>query len=137
MQEIVPHEAVVPACWQAPSPLQAPVLPHGGLGAQPLGAGVLIGRLAQLPALPATLHAWQSGQALVLQQTPSTQVFPVRQSVVLVQVWPRRRLLPHRLVTLSQMLLGMGRQSVSLVQAARHAVVPLQTYGSQEMDDAA
>jgi hypothetical protein len=30
-----------------------------------------------------------------------------------------------------------GRQSPSLVQAALHALVPLQTYGAQAIDDAA
>jgi hypothetical protein len=130
VQDAVPHETVVPACRQAPRPLQAPVLPHGGLGAQSAwGSGELVGTLVQLPALPAMLHALQIGQLVVLQQTPSTHVLPVRQSFVLVQAWPRRFLLPHRLVTGSQMLLPLllGRQSASEVQAALQAVEPLQT----------
>jgi hypothetical protein len=135
LQVAVPHDTPVPACWQPPRPLQVPVLPQGGFGAQPVGAGVLIGRLAQFPALPVTLQAWQSGQLLVLQQTPSTQVLPVRQSLVLLQAWPSRFLLPHRLVARSQML--PGRQSLSPAQAALHAVVPLQMYGAQGIDDGA
>jgi hypothetical protein len=35
--------------------------------------------LAQVPALPVTLHAWQVGQLAVPQQTPSTQ-FPLPHS---------------------------------------------------------
>jgi hypothetical protein len=136
VQATVPHETVVPACWQAPRPLHDPVLPQGGVGAHnECGSGELIGTLAQLPALPATLHALQSGQLVVLQQTPSTQVLPVRQSFVLVQAWPRRFLLPQRLVTVSQML--PGRQSPSTAQAALQAVEPLQTYGAQAIEDAA
>jgi hypothetical protein len=136
VQAAVPHETVVPACWQAPRPLQDPVLPQGGVGAHSeCGSGELMGTLAQLPALPAMLHALQSGQLVVLQQTPSTQVFPVRQSFVLLQAWPRRALLPQRLVMGSQML--PGRQSASAVQAALQAVVPLQTKGLQAIDDAA
>jgi hypothetical protein len=130
VHDAVPHETVVPACRQAPRPLQAPVLPHGGFAAQSAwGSGELVGTLVQVPALPAMLHALQSGQLVVLQQTPSTQVFPVRQSLVLVQACPRRFLLPQRLVTASQMLLPvlLGRQSASDVHAALQAVEPLQT----------
>jgi hypothetical protein len=126
LQEAVPHETPVPACWQAPAPLHAPVLPQGGFAAQrPCGSLTPSATLVQLPALPATLQAWQVPQALALQQTPSTQLAPVRQSVVAEQDWPRRRLLPHRLVWGSQMF--PVRQSASLVQAALQAVVPLQT----------
>jgi hypothetical protein len=133
VQPEVPHETVVPACWQAPRPLHDPVLPQGGVGAHSeCGSGELIATLAQLPALPAMLQALQSGQLVVLQQTPSTQVLLVRQSLVLVHACPRRFLLPQRLVTLSQML--SPRQSASIEQAALQAVLPLQTYGSQGMD---
>ena len=82
-QVAVPQATAVPPSWHLPAPSQAPVSPQGGLGTQRLcGSGVLAGTLAQLPALPVTLQAWQVGQALVLQQTPSTQVFPVRHSSV-------------------------------------------------------
>jgi hypothetical protein len=73
-QEAVPQETPVDACWQAPAPLQAPVLPQGGLAAHRLwGSATPSGTLVQLPALPETLHAWQVEQAVALQQTPSTQ----------------------------------------------------------------
>lgn len=52
----VPHDTDVAACVQAPAPLQTPVLPHGGLGAQPLSA-VFAGTFAHAPALAPTLHA--------------------------------------------------------------------------------
>jgi hypothetical protein len=63
-------------------------------------------------------------QTLALQQTPSTQLLPVRQSPVAVQPCPRRFLVPQRLVLGSQM--SGDRQSPSTVQAALQAVDPLQ-----------
>jgi hypothetical protein len=125
VQEAVPHETLVAPCWHAPAPLQLPVLPQGGPAVQrPCGSVVPSGTLVQLPALPATLQAWQVPQALALQQTPSTQVALVKQSVVDEQGCPRRCLFPHLFVAGSQMF--PGRQSASLVQAALQAVVPLQ-----------
>jgi hypothetical protein len=101
------------------------VLPQGGLAAhRACGSAVLAATLAQFPALPVTLQAWQVGQEPVLQQTPSTQLLPVRQSVVDAQGWPSRFLFPHRLVIGSQMV-GLW-QSASLAQAALQAVLPLQ-----------
>ena len=86
VQEAVPHATPVPPCWQWPAPSQAPVLPHGGAAAHPpCGSVVLAATLAQLPALPATLQAWQVGQDPVLQQTPSTQLLPVKHSAVEAQ----------------------------------------------------
>jgi hypothetical protein len=105
------------------------VLPQGGFGVQRFMVSVLpAGTLAQLPRLVATLHAWQRLHELVLQQTPSTQKLPVRQSVVAVHGWPSRFWLPQRLVFGSQM--AGDTQSRSRVQAARQAVLPLQTYGA-------
>jgi hypothetical protein len=102
------------------------VLPQGGLGEHsPCGSAASSGTLVQLPALPATLQAWHVGHAEALQHTPSTQLAPVRQSAVAVQDCPRRRLLPHRLVSGSQ--IAGARQSVSPVHAPLHAVLPLQT----------
>lgn len=122
--DTVPQATPVPATWQAPAPLHAPVFPHGGLGAhRPCGSAASSGTLVQLPALPWTLHAWQVGHAAALQHTPSTQLAPVRQSAVPVHDWPRRRLLPQKFVSGSQ--IAGARQSVSTVQAPRHAVVPL------------
>src|SRR5262245_11872443 len=91
-------------------------------------SAVPAGMLAQLPALPLTLHALQRPHALVLQQTPSTQKLPVRQSLLDAHAWPRRFLLPQRLVCGSQML--GARQSLSAVHAARQAVDPLHMYGA-------
>jgi len=108
--DCVPHETVVAASWQAPAPLHMPVLPQGGLAVHwPAGAAVPAGTLAQLPAAVPTLHDWQSPQELLLQQTPSTQKLPVRQSALPVHGWPSRCWLPQWLVFGSQML--GGRQS--------------------------
>ena len=86
VQDAVPQVTLVPASWQAPAPLHAPVLPQGGLAAHaPWGSRALSGTLAQLPRLPVTLQDWQVGQAEALQQTLSTQLAPVRQSFVVVQ----------------------------------------------------
>ena len=104
------------------------MLPQGGFAAQRLVrlGGCRAATFAQLPALPPTLQAWQSAHALVPQQTPSTQKLP-GQAVGWSPAhgWPRRFLLPQRLVCGSQML--GGRQSASPVQAAWQAVAPLQT----------
>jgi hypothetical protein len=125
-QDAVPHETVVAASAQAPAPLQAPVLPHGGAGVQRFPGSVTpTGTLAQLPALVPTLHAWHSPHALVLQQTPLVQKLSVRHSLVAAQGWPRRFLLPQRLVFGSQML--GARQSASFRQVPRHAVAPSHT----------
>jgi hypothetical protein len=136
LHEAVPQATVVAASWQAPAPLQSPVLPQGGFAAQrPCGSAVPIATLAQLPRLPVTLHAWHVPHEAVLQQTPSTQLLPVRQSFELVHAWPRRFLLPQRFVVGSQMF--GDRQSVSAVHAALQAVVPLHMYGAHEIELAA
>jgi hypothetical protein len=71
------------------------------------------------------LQARQVPQDADAQQTLSTQVSPVRQSEVALQVWPCRFLVPHRFVFGSQM--SGERQSVSSVHAVLQLVVPLQT----------
>jgi len=102
------------------------VLPQGGFVAQrPCGSRLLAGTLAQLPALPARLQAWQVAQAVALQQTPSTQLLPVKQSLVVAHDCPSRFLFPQRLVIGSQ--ISLPAQSASLEQAALQAVLPLQT----------
>jgi hypothetical protein len=69
-----PHVTVAAACRQAPAPLHAPVLPHGGLAEHPpRGSAAPSGTGAQLPGVAPTLHAWQRPHDMVLQQTPSTQ----------------------------------------------------------------
>ena len=69
----LPHITLGGCCWQAPPPLQAPVLPQGGLAVhRPWGSVTLLATLAQVPGVPA-LQDWQVPQLAVLQQTPSTQ----------------------------------------------------------------
>jgi hypothetical protein len=131
-QEARPQLTSALACSQAPPPLQLPVLPQGGWGAQRVcGSASPEATSAQVPALPTMLQAWQVPQEDDPQHTPSTQASPVRQSVVEPQGWPRRFLSPQRLVLRSQML--GARQSASLVQAALQAalVVALQMNGVQ------
>jgi hypothetical protein len=125
---------VVGACWQPPVPLQAPVLPQGDellVGHSPCGSAAADGTFAHVPRLPETLHAWQVPQDFDPQQTPSTQVRPVRQSPVAEQVCPCRCNVPHRLVFGSQMF--GDRQFVSTVHVELQLVVPLQTYGAHEV----
>ena len=74
------------------------------------------------------MHAWQVPHDFEPQQTPSTQVRPVRQLLVAVQVWPCRDRFPHRFVFGSQMF--GDRQFASTVQVELQLVVPLQTYGA-------
>jgi hypothetical protein len=70
-----PQTSVAAPCWQPPPPLQAPVLPHGGLAAHwPGGAVTPAPMLAHIPGLPARLHARHVPQLAALQQTPSTQL---------------------------------------------------------------
>jgi hypothetical protein len=77
LQAALPHWTDVAACWQAPDPLQAPVLPQVVLIGQRLwGSAALAATLAQVP-FPLALHAWQVGQLALLQQTPSTQWPPL------------------------------------------------------------
>jgi hypothetical protein len=82
-----PHDFDAGCCWQAPAPLQKPVLPQTPLAAQPpCGSAVLAPTLAHVPA-PLRLHAWQSEQEPVLQQAPSMQ-FPLAHSFGPPQVAP-------------------------------------------------
>jgi hypothetical protein len=129
VHDAAPHATPTPACAHAPAPLHVPVLPHGGLAAQPpCGSGTPATTLVHDPADPATAHDWHSPHEAELQHTPSTHELPVRQSDVWVQLCPRRRLLPHRFVFGSQML--GSRQSASTVQAALHAETPLHRKGA-------
>jgi hypothetical protein len=75
VQEAAPQLIDVEAWVQAPAPLQVPVFPQVPLAEQRLwGSVMLTGTLAQEPALPETLQAWQVGQLATPQQTPSTQL---------------------------------------------------------------
>jgi hypothetical protein len=138
VHEGAPQLVPAPACSQAPAPLQLPVLPQGGLAAQrACGSASPEPTFEQVPALPTTLQAAQVPHTPLLQQTPSTQKLPVRQSPVAVHGCPRRFLSPHRLVLGSQML--GARQSVSAVHAALQAAidVALHRKGAQAIVDAA
>jgi hypothetical protein len=128
-QVAVPQETPVPPSWHLPAPSQAPVLPQGGLVAhRPCGSRLLDGTFAQLPGLLLRLQAWQVAQAVALQQTPSTQLLPVRQSLDSAQDCPRPCLVPQRPTFVSQIsIVGDWLQSLSAAQAALQAVVPLQT----------
>jgi hypothetical protein len=128
----LPQETPLVCSWQAPEPLQAPVLPHGSVAEvahRVCGSAVPDGTLAHVPGVPATLQAMQVAHDVDPQQTPSTQVRPDRQSAVAVQACPWRFLLPHRFVIGSQMV-GLT-QSASPLQAVLQLVVPLHTYGVQ------
>ncbi len=80
-----PHEVFVSACWQVPLPVQFPVFPQALLfdtGHLPCRSGCPDGMLAQTPALPGTLQDWQVPHDGDAQQTPSTQVSPLKQVLV-------------------------------------------------------
>lgn len=67
----VPHGTVEAVCWQAPPPLQAPVLPHGAdadVGHCPGGAAAPLAMFAHMPRLPRMLQAWHVGQLALPQQ---------------------------------------------------------------------
>ncbi len=69
-----PHDALTAGFWQAPAPLQAPVLPHGAAaGHCPAGAVMPTGMLVHVPALLDRLQDWHVPHAPALQQTPSVQ----------------------------------------------------------------
>jgi hypothetical protein len=79
---------LVPASWQEPPPLHAPVLPQVPFDGQPLcGSATLLGTLVQTPALPLMLQALQVGQLALPQQTPSTQK-PLVHSTAVRQATP-------------------------------------------------
>jgi len=72
-------EHVVPLgyFWQPPAPSHLPFAPHAAapLSMQtPLGSAEPAASGEQVPALPATLQAWQEPQVALPQQTPSTQL---------------------------------------------------------------
>jgi hypothetical protein len=118
VQDAAPHGTAVAACWQAPAPLQAPVLPQGGLaGHWPAGAVWPAARFAQLPA-PLMLQAWQRGQLALPQQTPSVQN-PLMHWLPAVQARPfglRAQLPPWQVFG--------ATQSASPMQVVRQAVGP-------------
>jgi hypothetical protein len=68
--EAVPQATLEPACSQAPPPLQLPVLPQGGFGAQlECGSWTPAPTLAQEPVA----QVWQRPHEEDAQHTPSTQ----------------------------------------------------------------
>jgi hypothetical protein len=124
-----PHETLFDTCWQPPLPLHAPVLPQGELievRHWPAGAALPDAMFVQVPALPVTLHDWQVPHAVDAQQTPSTQVRPLRQSDVALQVWPwwfRPQMLAVQWFPIVQ--------SPSPVQAVLQLPAALHAYGAQ------
>jgi hypothetical protein len=86
-----PQGVVADACWQPLCPLQAPVLPQGGLAAHwPAGAGVPAASGVHVPGVvPA--QVWQVPQLVLpfggLQQTPLMQK-PLMHWFAAVQAWP-------------------------------------------------
>lgn len=91
LQLAPPQETPLACIWQAPDPLQVPVLPHGAVvevAHRVCGSAMPDGTSAQVPGVPVTLQAMQVGHDVDPQQTPSTQLSPVRQSVVMVQACP-------------------------------------------------
>lgn len=128
-----PQGMPVSACWHVPLPVQFPVLPQGMLfetGHFPCNSGCPDGMLAQDPALPGTLHAWHIGHDAAEQQTPSTQLRPLKQSLVTVQLSPGPAKFPHLFVFGSQ--LCPGWHCASTVQVVLHPVVPLHENGAHE-----
>jgi hypothetical protein len=70
VQDAVPQATLALACSQAPAPLQLPVLPQGGLAAQPpCGSTLPEPTLAHVPVE----HVWHRPHDEDAQQTPSTQ----------------------------------------------------------------
>jgi hypothetical protein len=75
-QAAVAHDVPSAYLWQPPAPSHLPFVPQ--LGA-PLSVQTLFGSAApaasgaHVPALPATLQAWQDPHAALPQHTPSTQ----------------------------------------------------------------
>jgi hypothetical protein len=123
VQEAVPQSVSADAWVHLPAPSQAPVLPQAlpALGAQP-PCEVPGARLVHMPSLPATLHAWQRPQLDEPQQTPFTQVSPVKQLAVVVHRSPRAALSPHSPVARSQIVPGM--HCALLVHSPRQASGP-------------
>ena len=85
-QVVLPQATVVAPCVHAPAPSQTPLLPQGGFSGHPVSL-VPAGALAHDPWLPATLHAWQVGQAATPQQMPLVQKLEAH-SLVVVHVEP-------------------------------------------------
>lgn len=129
-----PHDVFVSACWQVPLPVQLPVFPQGMLsetGHLPWSSGPPEGMLAHVPALPGTLQAWQVLHDGDAQQMPSTQVRPVKQSLVTVQLFPCETKFPHLFVIGSQLVPGAHCEFI--VQVVLQSVVPLHENCPQEL----
>ena len=123
-QVAVPHDVAADAFRHAPAPSHVPTKPHGGLGTQrPCGSAASADTSLHVPSRPAMLQAWHVPQVAVAQQTPSTQVFPVRQSSTLAQASPRRCLSPHLFFWRSQ--IAGAAQSPSATHVVLQAA-PLQ-----------
>jgi hypothetical protein len=70
VHDAVPQDTLALACSQAPAPLQFPVLPQGGLAAQPpCGSTLPAPTSVHVPVA----HVWQRPHDDDAQHTPSTQ----------------------------------------------------------------
>jgi hypothetical protein len=81
-QDAPPQGTVVAACWQAPAPSQAPVLPQVAPAVQRACGSAA--PLPTLPHMPDPPQTWQVGQLATPQQKPSTQK-PVAHSCAAAQ----------------------------------------------------
>jgi hypothetical protein len=98
-QDLVDGACSHSPAWQNPVFPQVVVMAH-----RPCGSMSPFGTFLHVP-LPSTLQAWQVvPQLAVVQQTPSVQEWPVRQSPLDVQDAPRGFLLPHIPIMTSQIV---------------------------------
>jgi hypothetical protein len=120
----LPDLHTVPAAYlrQAPLPSHLPSRPQVdmfSIGQERVGSSAPAGTGEQVPARPATLHAWQLPQLAVSQQTPLVQK-PLAHSEAAVQVPPSGFTLPQAPLTLHRF---GAAQSATLVQPVRHELV--------------
>lgn len=137
-----PQTCVVGAFSQTPPAAQTPVLPQTFIASTVHLPGSLVPacRFVQVPRAVSRLQARHAPAQALLQQTPSTQKSPARQSDIALQFWPRsftpqtplkQRLLPeHSGATTPVVLPGGG--GVVGTHDSKHAVpAVLQTYAPQ------
>ena len=133
---VIEHEPAVhtvPAGYvrQAPPPSHLPSVPQPDIAVTAhtaRGSTVPAATGAQLPRLPATLHARQVPHDAVPQHTPSTQL-PVAHSGPSRQVWPAALSVPHWLI---RHAVG-ATQSLVVPHMVAHAVpAALHLYGAHD-----
>jgi hypothetical protein len=117
------HDTLAPTSAQPPAAVHSPVLVMQTMAVGVVGHCASAVPTATLPQVPTTLppverlQAWQGPLQALSQHTPSTQVKPVLQSVVRLQVSPCPRLSPHLWVSV---LHGTPTQSASPAQLVAH-----------------